>query len=242
MAHNPYALVNGRRQHSTASTVLKINMMDTSKYESFREYQKSGKFLVNILAENPALPRGVANVRVVSAQVFVPALMRANGGNHDIAQVWLRRLGVSQCRDPLGVFRFFSHSENSYYSMYNANELGNDGNPKWLSQQQQSEEEVGPSPVGTWEISIPALNSVPERQTVQEIELHLILSYVPCAKPDCGIQEEYHHTSAASRPGPLKTRLSSANQSYHLLLAGSVASVAAFTLVAAAAVSRRQRQ
>merc|ERR1712129_92316 len=44
---------------------------------------------------------------------------------------------------------------------------------------------VGPSPVGTWEFSMPQLKTQGERERVTEIQLDLILSFVPCETPDC---------------------------------------------------------
>jgi len=124
---------------------------------------------------------------VVSAQAFVPQLLKSEGGESDVAQVWMKRVGVSTCADARGNTRSFSHAPMGFYSMYSALEDPRESGtaPKWFTAPKHPEENVGPSPIGTWEISMPSLD-LNARDRVSEIHLYLVLSYVPCETPTCG--------------------------------------------------------
>lgn len=99
----------------------------------------------------------------------------------------MKRVGVSTCADARGNTRSFSHAPMGFYSMYSALEDPRESGaaPKWFTAPKHPEETVGPSPIGTWEISMPSLD-LNARDRVSEIYLYLVLSYEPCETPTCG--------------------------------------------------------
>jgi len=165
---------------------------------AFDLFYSNGTLTYNIDSDNAALPKGVANLRVVSAQVFAPALLLNEWGTSDIAEVWLRRLGSSTCTNTDGQSHLFSHSATGYYSAYSAKEDPRVTGvpPTWLTQPAHEVDIVGPTPVGPWQISMPSLQTESARQQVQEIELHLFLSYVPCNDAGCGRSMQTEETPA----------------------------------------------
>lgn len=196
---------------------------------AFQNFRHNGTFHYTITQENENLPHGVANLRVVSAQAFVPQLLKSEGGQNDVAQVWMKRVGVSTCADARGNTRSFSHAPMGFYSMYSANEdpRVSGTSPKWLTAPKNPEENVGPSPVGTWEISMPSLD-LNARDRVSEIHLYLVLSYVPCEKPTCGTRVERSRSSGWAAQGAPPLATSPAPGTWMFL---AVASVAASLLV-----------
>lgn len=162
---------------------------------AFINFWENGTLSFNIDTTHDAFPRGVANMRVVSAQAFVPALLLAEEGQHDYAKVWFRKLGVSTCSSSEGQQHTFAHPSTGYYSVYSAREDPrlNDGPPAWLTKPIQNDDIVAPTPFGAWSMSIPALKTQAQRSVVNEVELHFVLSYVPCSKGSCAddsVQQE----------------------------------------------------
>jgi len=49
----------------------------------------------------------------------------------------------------------------------------------------KTEEQVKPTPVGPWEISIPSLQTRETRRDVRSIKIYVVMSYVPCSRPSC---------------------------------------------------------
>lgn len=174
-------------------TVIKLTPSvggDVKINAAFEDYYAGGTFKFDMTNGNPALPVGIANVRVTGVQAYIPSLMKDNGGNVDergLAEVWIKRQGVSRCNDIRGSTKVFSHADRSYYSMYSVSEDTSAANfvPKWLTTVVRNADAVNPTPNGVWEISIPSLSSYSERKRVDHIELHFLISVVPCATPQC---------------------------------------------------------
>jgi len=157
---------------------------------AFEDYYARGTFIFDMTNGNAALPQGVANVRVTGVQAYIPALMKDNGGTVDdrgLAEVWIKRQGVSRCNDIRGNTKVFSHSDRSYYSMYSVSEDTSSAGfvPKWLTTVDRKADAVNPTPTGIWELSVPSLSTEAERRRVTHIEFHFLLSVVPCATPNC---------------------------------------------------------
>merc|ERR1712050_443119 len=103
--------------------------------------------------------------------------------------------------------KVFSHAATGYLSVYSAQQdprLTNAA-PSFLTSPRHNVDVVGPTPVGPWKVSIPAMTTTEQWTEVQEIELHLTISYVPCTQADCGSPQapaaqaartqESHHTA-----------------------------------------------
>jgi hypothetical protein len=170
VAHNPGTLKSGRGQRAEAYIKIVVKASDENMATPFNNYRTSGNFVYNLPDGHAALPAGVSNMRVVSAQAYVPGL---DDSTENIAQVWISRFGASTCHDELGTARTFSHPPKSFYSMYRKN---SNGKPRWLTQALWTGA-VNPTPVGAWKISTPKATEQ-ERQGVSEFQLHLVLSYI----------------------------------------------------------------
>lgn len=173
-------------------TVIKLSSVGGTAgvTAAFEEYWTTGdSFKFDLTNGHPALPVGVANVRVLSVQAYIPALMQSNGGpaGEDMAEVWIKRQGTSRCNDVRGETKVFAHAERSYYSMYSVLDDASAASfaPKWLTTVDRNDDTVKPTPNGMWEISIPSLGSEADRRRVTEIEFHFVLSVMPCTTPEC---------------------------------------------------------
>jgi len=188
---NSRGVLEERKADGQVSAVTKITLtpgMSSDMELAFNSFWENGTLAFDIDMNNVALPVGVANVRVLDAQAFVPALLLDVFGTNDLAEVWMRKLGSSTCKDTTGTSRLFSHAASGYYSVYSAkvDPRLTDSSPTWMTHHGQNGDSFGPSPVGTWQLSVPALKTQAERKQVQNVELHLFLSYVPCIHANCG--------------------------------------------------------
>jgi len=179
-------LANFEGVHPTAATSIKIQYNNGHNTE-FNNFWSTGTFSFQLKADALELPKGVANMRVVSAQAFAKQLLQSEGSQHATAEIWIKRQGVSQCTDVRGDTFTFAHSPQSYYSMFSAGEETSitGSNVKYLTALEVNQGVVGPSPVGTWEFSMPQLTTESERSRVSEIQLDLVLSFIPCETPEC---------------------------------------------------------
>merc|ERR1712087_229072 len=165
-----------------------IKLKKDEMLQAFENYMETGTLSFSLDANNAALPKGVANMRVVNAQAFVPALLLTEKGTSSIAEVWLRRLGASTCTAPSGTAKLFSHAATGYLSVYSAEadpRLTNT-QPVFMTAPLNNVDVVGPTPVGPWQVSVPSLTDQEQRSRVTEIDLHPTISYVPCSSPGCG--------------------------------------------------------
>merc|ERR1712087_757543 len=172
-----------------AVAIIKLRSNNDTMLPAFQTYWETGTFSFSLDADNAALPSGVANMRVVNAQAFVPALLITEDPvKSSIAEVWLRRLGASTCTAPSGTAKLFSHAATGYLSVYSAEadpRLTNT-QPVFMTAPLNNVDVVGPTPVGPWQVSVPSLTDQAQRSVVTEIALHLTISYVPCSSPGCG--------------------------------------------------------
>jgi len=240
-------LLEERSADGQVSAVTKINLMPTMSADlalAFQNFYQNGTLIHNIDVNDPNLPTGVANLRVVNSQVFVPALLLDEFGQNDLAEVWTRKLGSSTCTDPAGNERLFSHAASGYYSVYNAkvDPRLTGASPSWMTQPSHNRAVVGPTPVGTWQVSIPALTTRAEREQVSEIELHLFLSYVPCNEADCGASAQSAATMAfhSKRTKFDKHSLPSASTATALSLFGAAAVGSLLTAAAVFGIDHRR--
>merc|ERR1712151_128945 len=223
-------LANGQ----DAVAIIKLRSDDTENPDinlAFQDYWETGTFSYSLDADNAALPSGVANMRVVNAQAFVPALLLTEGGTNQnsIAEVWLRRLGASTCTAPSGTAKLFSHAATGYLSVYSteADPRMTNTQPVFMTAPMNNADVVGPTPVGPWQVSVPSLTTQVERSKVTEIDLHLTISYVPCSSPGCGAP-----ASAAASAGNAHSKKSNEKVPDTLATAG-----VGFTVFGVAALS-----
>lgn len=177
-ANNPMQAVAGIGDQATASTIIELTR--SNSVTEFQMFDQTGEIRFELDAANPALPAGVANMKVESAQ----GVIRGQTGEQGISQVWVKREGTSQCLSVDGISRDFKHPPRTYYSMYDANFAEHQLSPSMLTKVMKNHDEVVPSPVGYWTISMPQL-AADQRSKVDKVELHLILSAVPCDDPTC---------------------------------------------------------
>jgi len=228
-------LANFEGVHPTAATSIKIQLNNGHNNE-FNNFWSTGRLSFQLKADALELPKGVANMRVVSAQAFAKGLLKSEGAQHATAEIWIKRQGVSQCTDIRGDTFTFAHSPQSYYSMFSAEQTSSTGSDvKYLTALEVNKGVVGPSPVGTWEFSMPQLTTASERSRVSEIQLDLILSFVPCETPECsGEADNSVVVASEGQVGPPSGRPAS----FSPILAGSLTMLMALGLVS----FRRQRR
>jgi hypothetical protein len=152
--------------HPTAAVVVSVPATD--------EFRTTGKISFELSSVNAGLPGNVANLRLASAQAYVPTL---SGG---VVQVWIKKQGDSKCIHPSGIEHSFVHASNSYYTMYDA--ATDPVSPQFLTDHTHADSFVEPSPLGQWELKV---ISAQDRTSVTEIRLHLLLSFVACERADC---------------------------------------------------------
>jgi len=231
-------------QVSAVTQITLTPSMSSGMALAFDSFHENGALVYNLDMLNAALPAGVANLRVVGAQAFAPALLRDEYGQSDLAEVWMRKLGSSICTDPAGNERLFSHKASGYYSVYNAkvDPRLTGASPSWLTQPSHSSDMVGPTPVGTWQISMPALTTKEKREKVTEVQIHLFLSYVPCNEVGCGSSAEGTQTLSfhqSKRTKFEKQSLPSASTATALSLFGAAAIGSLLTAAAVFGLDRR---
>jgi len=160
-----------------------------SHASEFNAYKDSGVFEASVGWTEVSLPEGGKNVRVVSAQAFLPEQLKFGS---DPVQVWMQRDGNSECIGADGTLRSFAHAQHSYYTMYTA-EQGAD--PTYLTAADSVAER--PSAVGKWTLVTPQLNEA-SRDSITKIELRLVLSYTPCPSQECLDQSKALHSGTNS--------------------------------------------
>jgi len=236
-------VLEARGANGQATAVVKISLTPTLSDDmalAFNNFWENGTLIYHLDMDNAALPSGVANLRVVDAQAFVPALLLDEFGTSDLAEVWMRKLGSSTCMNTAGKQQLFSHAASSYYSVYSAkvDPRLTDESPTWLTQPTPPvESSAGPTPVGTWQVSVPSLNTMALRQQVQEVEIHLIVSYVPCSMPSCGsstTQASSLMSLHSSKPSPTTAGLTTS-----LSLCGAAVIGSLLTMSAVFGINRR---
>jgi len=139
-ANRALLAATGSGDRLDAVTVIKLRPEQSDEMAMvFQTYWTNGTLSFNLEATNEALPEGLANMRVVSAQAFVPALLMTEEGDNEHAEVWLQKLGVSTCSSVSGEQRLFSHSSTGYFSVYSAREDPRltDQPPRWLTKPTQ---------------------------------------------------------------------------------------------------------
>jgi len=235
-------LANFDGPHPTAATSIKIQLNNGHNTE-FNNFWSTGTFQYQLKADALELPMGVANMRVVSAQAFANQLLQSEGAQHPTAEIWIKRQGASQCTDVRGDVFTFAHAPQKYYSIYSAGEetsiTGSD--VKYLTALEVNKDVVGPSPIGTWEFSMPQLTTQSERSRVSEIQLDLILSYIPCETPTCSGEAD-GSIAAAQRQNVGSQFSTLARLSPNLAAIGLTMVAASGLVLSAVVVFRKQRR
>lgn len=216
-----YGHVDSSTGKITANTIITFSTADNSlTYDG-----SSGTLKFDLAKNNAALPQHLSNLRIVSVNGWAPAIS-------DATEVWIKKGTDSTCVDHLGQVQTFSHKSRSYYSKYS---LIN-GKPDWETHSAQTSNFVEPAPIGSWEMSVPGVDS----STVTEFELHLILSGVPFQQSGTSASASTAQVRlakagpAGSTSSKVESRIAS-SQSWHwrkatLLLTGVAAVVSALVV------------
>merc|ERR1712045_689232 len=139
------------------------------------------------------------------------------GSRHSVAGLCCRHCSREEKKT-------FSHASQGYISMFST-EGDAYTTPTFFSKTKMAQSTVGPSPLGQWDISVPQVDQA-GRAAVSKVELHLVLSYVPCAVATCSAMG-VDSLAAVAHAETLQTTVSAP--------AGALLAVAgiAFTVVAA---------
>jgi hypothetical protein len=164
----------------TATTIFTFTAAEHGAI--FEQFYTQGKLIFNIGRDNAALPLGASNMRVASVQAYSPQLKPAQS---EIAEIFIKRQGVSECKGADGIPKTFAHGPRTYTAMYNHNKPKG----KWLTGRLEQSTRQEPTPVGAWELSMAQLENEAQRRAITSVELHLVISFVPCLNPDCSKAE-----------------------------------------------------
>jgi len=229
-----YGHVDSSTGKITANTIITFSTDDNSlTYDS-----SSGTFKFNLAKDNAALPQHLSNLRIVSVNGRAPDLPQPQP-----MEVWIKKGTDSICVDRSGNEQTFSHKSRSYYSK---SSLIN-GKPDWETHSAQTSTFVEPAPIGSWEMSVPGVNS----EDITKFELHLVLSGVPFAESGTSASAITSQMRLA-KAGPAGSTLSkvtsrvASSQSWHwrtvTLLSTGVAAVVSALIVFVFLLHHRQVQ
>jgi len=201
-------------------------------------WDEKGEFVFSLGLEDVGFPLGVAALRVLDAHAIA---FTADGAvNEDL---WIRRLGTSDCRSPTGQYLVFSHPERGFLSRVETDNEGNvmvDNAGNFMFNSHTGQEEIV-APTGEWILSIPSrLNQPsenatvtdrkPERQQITKFTLFLSLDYVMCRSPQCfgprqsGNSENsltQNVAAASARVDDVSTPMAAAGVTAAVVLAGA---------------------
>jgi len=240
-ATNPQSLVYGQGLQSSALSVLKFQRSNTDDFSSFREFDRTGLFTIDVYSKHLLKKIGVANERIVSVQAFSPELLKANGGTGKYAQMWVRRQGLSFCTHPKGASKRFTHKERTWTSIYST-DLDQNAPPTWVTDNNLPRTEIGVSPYGTWDVGIPTLagdSNKDARGNIKEIEIHVITSFEVCESAECMDSPEAHTVDLAHRTSTSSVSTMPVVPAMSLISLGAVLAFLSLFMVASFSFLRR---